>query len=126
VTIIYNHSIFLNKNETFLKTLRLIDVMNIKDALGKVNFELVIWITALVALAFTNPTEHHLTLCPLSNLGFRYCPGCGLGRSISYIFRGDLSASFRMHPLGVFALGIIGYRIIQLINKQYIHKPTLK
>ena len=99
--------------------------MKIVNTLRKVNLELVIWLTALVILALTNPTEHHLTLCPLSNIGFKYCPGCGLGRSVSYLFRGDLNASFHMHPLGVFALGIIGYRIIQIINNQYIHKPTL-
>ena len=123
---ISNHYIILNNNETFLPKLRLIEVMKSLQALRKVNLELVIWIAALVMLAFTTPSEHHLTLCPLSNLGFKYCPGCGLGRSISYLFRGDLKASFQMHPLGIFALGIIGYRIIQIINKQYIHKPTLK
>ena len=100
--------------------------MKIIKTLRELNFELVIWLAALIVLAFINPTAHHLTLCPLSNMGFRYCPGCGLGRSISYLFRGDLSASFHMHPLGIFALGTIGYRIIQIINKQYIHKPTFK
>ncbi|MDP4291669.1 MAG: DUF2752 domain-containing protein [Bacteroidota bacterium] len=100
--------------------------MKILNSLRKIDLELVIWLTALVMLALTNPTEHHWTLCPLSNLGFKYCPGCGLGRSISYLFRGDISASFHMHPLGIFALGIISYRIIQIINKQYIHKPTIK
>lgn len=94
--------------------------------LKKVDLELIIWLVALIMLALINPTEHHLTLCPLSNLGFRYCPGCGLGRSVSYLFRGDISASFHMHPLGIFALVIIVYRIIQIINKQYIHKTTLK
>ena len=123
---ISNHSIFLNNNETFLHILRLIDIMKALKILKKVNPELVIWIVALIVLALTNPTEHHLTLCPLSNFGFRYCPGCGLGRSVSYLFRGDIIASFRMHPLGIFALGIIGYRIIQIINIQYIHKPTIK
>ena len=123
---ISNHYIILDNNETFLTNLRLIEVMNSMKVLKRVNLELVIWIAALVMLAFTNPTEHHLTLCPLSNLGFKYCPGCGLGRSIAYLFRGNLNASFRMHPLGIFALGVIGYRIIQIINNQYIHKPTLK
>jgi len=102
------------------------DVMKIMKAFKKVNLELVIWLAALITLALTNPTEHHSTLCPLSNMGFTYCPGCGLGRSISYLFRGDFNASFHMHPLGIFALGIIGYRIIQIINTQYIHKPTFK
>jgi hypothetical protein len=117
--------LYLNNNETFLTNLRLIGIMKIINTLKKVDLELVIWLTALVVLALSNPVYHHITLCPLDNLGFKYCPGCGLGRSISYLFRGDINASFRMHPLGIFALGIIGYRIIQIINKQYIHKPTL-
>ena len=119
-------SIFLKNNETFSHFLRLIDVMRIQKILANVNLELVIWVTALVVLALINPVEHHLTLCPLNNMGFKYCPGCGLGRSISYLFRGDFIASFHMHPLGIFALGTIGYRIIQLINIQYIHKPIFK
>jgi hypothetical protein len=100
--------------------------MKIVNILKKVNPELVIWLAALIFLALSNPTEHHSTLCPLSNLGFKYCPGCGLGRSVSYLFRGDLNASFHMHPLGIFAVGVISYRIVQIINHQYIHKPTLK
>ena len=92
--------------------------------LKKVNVELVIWIGALVLLAFTNPAEHNFTLCPFNNLGFKYCPGCGLGRSIAYLFRGDFIRSFQMHPLGIFAVGVIGFRIYQIINKQYFHKST--
>jgi hypothetical protein len=103
---------------------RQIGVMNKMGILKKINIELVFWISALVLLAFTNPAEHHFTLCPFSNLGFKYCPGCGLGRSIAYLFKGDFIHSFQTHPLGIFAVGVIGYRIYQIINKQYINKPT--
>ncbi len=99
-------------------------IMKTMSVLKRINIELVIWISALVLLAFTNPTEHHWSLCPLYNLGFKYCPGCGLGRSIAYLFRGDFVHSFQMHPLGIFAVGVIGYRIYQIINTQYIHKQT--
>jgi len=86
--------------------------------------ELVFWVTALVLLATANTHQHHFTLCPLANLGFeQWCPGCGLGRSISYIFHGKFAESFSAHWFGFPALIIIGYRIFALIkyitNKKY-------
>jgi hypothetical protein len=80
-------------------------------------FEALIWIFGLIYLALINsPEATHFTICPLSNLGFKYCPGCGLGNSISYLFRGDFTLSFHSHPLGIFALVIIIFRIITIIN----------
>lgn len=29
------------------------------------------------------------------------CPGCGMGHALVYALRGDLSASFAAHPLGI-------------------------
>lgn len=87
--------------------------------------ELFFWITALVLLATSNAHEHHFTLCPLANLGFEsWCPGCGLGRSISHIFHGEISESFKQHWFGFPALAIIGYRIIVLINNITQNKHT--
>jgi hypothetical protein len=79
-------------------------------------FELFFWVGALATLAFSSPDGHHYTLCPLSNLGFNYCPGCGLGRSISCVFHGNIVASFEWHPLGVFAIGVIVHRIATLLK----------
>lgn len=76
-----------------------------------------IWIISLIYLSLINvPEKTNFTLCPLSNLGFEFCPGCGLGNSISYLFRGDIVSSFQSHPLGIFALIIISLRIISIIN----------
>jgi hypothetical protein len=78
-------------------------------------FELVFWISALVALAISNPTaQAHFTLCPLKLLGFTWCPGCGLGHSIAFLFHGDIKSSFHAHWLGIPALIILLYRIYQL------------
>ncbi|MBE0569972.1 MAG: DUF2752 domain-containing protein [Ignavibacteriaceae bacterium] len=63
-----------------------------------------------------SPGETHFTICPLSNLGFDFCLGCGIGNSISYIFRGDFITSFHSHPVGIFALFIITLRIITIIK----------
>jgi hypothetical protein len=91
-------------------------MINPKTILKKVNPELMIWIGALLMLALLDPDSNKVSLCPLKFLGFRYCPGCGLGRSIALLFRGRLTDSFAMHPLGSFAVAMIGYRIFQLLR----------
>ncbi|HEY0653066.1 MAG TPA: DUF2752 domain-containing protein [Chryseosolibacter sp.] len=78
------------------------------------------WLAGLFLLAIINPqSETHITICPFANLGFEFCPGCGLGRSIAFLFRGEFLQSFQSHPLGFFAVIILSYRIFQLL-KQHI------
>ncbi len=86
--------------------------------------EAFIWISALLLLAFTDPNCHHYTICPFSNLGFHYCPGCGLGRSIAYFFRADLVSSFQAHPLGIPAVGLFIYRIVQVFKLNFKNIQT--
>ena len=76
--------------------------------------ELLFWILALVLLATANPHAHHFSLCPLANLGVDWCPGCGLGRSISALFHGEIEESFNFHWFGLPALLVIVYRIVTL------------
>lgn len=87
----------------------------------KFPLELLIWISALVILAFNNPAAHHYTLCPLNQLGFTWCPGCGLGRSISSLLNFDISTSFKHHWFGIPALIILLNRIRQLSQKLLIN-----
>jgi Protein of unknown function (DUF2752) len=79
--------------------------------------ELLFWMLGLGWLAFSNPTEHHFTFCPIKNLGFDFCLGCGLGHSISHIFHGNFKESWQSHPLGIFAIVLIIRRIVELIQK---------
>ena len=79
--------------------------------------EALIWMTALIFLAVSNPADHHYTLCPLDNMGISYCPGCGLGRSIGYFFRLDLESSFLSHPLGIPAIILLIYRSFKILYK---------
>lgn len=88
--------------------------------------ELVFWLVALVLLATANPHEHHFSLCPLANLGFDWCPGCGLGRSITALFHGDVKESFAHHWFGIPALLTIAYRICQLSKKLFNKEINLK
>jgi hypothetical protein len=82
-------------------------------------FELIFWLAALLALAVASPTAStHFTLCPLKLAGLTWCPGCGIGHSITYLFHGQISRSFHAHWLGIPALAVIMYRIYQLSFKR--------
>ncbi|HVO75064.1 MAG TPA: DUF2752 domain-containing protein [Ignavibacteriaceae bacterium] len=91
-----------------------------------INIEAAAWICGLIFLIILPAgSESHFTLCPFKNLGISFCPGCGLGRSIHYLFILDFKSSFAAHPLGPFALIIITGRIISLIKKNYIYNHLL-
>ena len=49
-------------------------------------------------------------------MGFNWCPGCGLGHSIAFLLHGDIRNSWHAHWLGVPALVIIVYRIVELVR----------
>jgi len=85
-----------------------------------IGFEAAIWIGALLYLTFIhNPGETHFTICPIKNIGLDFCPGCGLGNSISYILHGDIFKSLLSHPLGLFALLVLILRIFHLIKNNW-------
>lgn len=90
-------------------------------------FEGIVWTCSLIFLAFINdPNQSHFTICPLANAGFEYCPGCGLGNSVSLILHGHIPDSLDVHLLGIPALIIILFRIIQLLRiNYYIHFKIL-
>jgi hypothetical protein len=67
-------------------------------------------------------TEPHLSLCIFKFFGITFCPGCGLGHSISYLFHGNIQASFSSHPLGFFAVIIILFRIYKLLLLHILSK----
>jgi len=97
---------------------------DVKKAL-KQHFELIFWVAAMIALAVGNPREaSHFTLCPLKLMGINWCPGCGLGHSISFLFHGDIKSSFHAHWFGIPALIIIFNRILFLFKPFYIFKKT--
>lgn len=78
--------------------------------------EALIWLTGLIILACSDPHENHFTLCPLGHFGWTFCPGCGLGKSISFLFHGSLIKSWHAHPLGIFALVVLTLRIYKLLK----------
>jgi hypothetical protein len=82
--------------------------------------ELIFWVLALILLGIATPEEyghiHHFSLCPLANLGMTWCPGCGLGRSITQLLHGHIAESWKHHWFGVPALLILCFRIAELIK----------
>ncbi|MBI1191862.1 MAG: DUF2752 domain-containing protein [Bacteroidetes bacterium] len=77
--------------------------------------EAVFWGVALLWLGiFANLEQQAWSLCPLHALGWHLCPGCGLGRSIALALRGQLAASWAMHPLGIPAFLTLFHRIVVL------------
>lgn len=84
----------------------------LKYQFKKSHLEGFFWIAAIMTLAFHSPVdEGHASLCLAKNLNIGFCPGCGLGTSISWLFRGHLSQSFASHPLGIPAVVILAHRI---------------
>src|SRR5512143_4264999 len=68
----------------------------------RAGLEGIFWTAGLLFLALQTPSvEPHFTLCPFALAGFTHCPGCGLGRSLSFLLHGDVAQSLRMHLLGV-------------------------
>jgi hypothetical protein len=82
-----------------------------------IDLEMIIWISGLVFLALYNPaTSTDFTVCPFRLLGIHWCPGCGLGHSVSYLLHGNVLRSWQCHPLGMPALGILLMRIVTLFR----------
>ncbi|WP_296703003.1 DUF2752 domain-containing protein [Algoriphagus sp.] len=89
----------------------------ITQRLQRFPVELIFWIGSLVAILLLDPNSGtHFSLCPLDQLGFDWCPGCGLGRSMNLLAKGDFQASWSMHPLAMLAFVVIFSRIWQLIK----------
>ena len=54
------------------------------------HLELLLWSGGLVFLALMDPGRPPLfDFCLFKRLGVPFCPGCGLGRSISYFLHGN-------------------------------------
>lgn len=110
-----------------IKLLTLMAIGKVQSLYARVGLEAIVWIGAFIYLAVHNPYAHgEFTLCPLKNLGFNYCPGCGLGRSVSFFLHGDVVRSFQTHILGIPATIILFFRIISLLGKAITKDPFIK
>lgn len=95
----------------------------LREIFKLVEWEALFWSVGLLYLLFINPYESsHVSLCPYKNLGIDFCPGCGLGKSISLFYHGDFLHSIKTHPLGIIAFVLIAARVIHLIRNKYFNK----
>jgi hypothetical protein len=88
-----------------------------RQRLQSIPLELILWIGSIVAILTINPYSDSFSLCPLDNLGLHWCPGCGLGRGMNLLARGEFLASWEMHPLASLGFGVIFHRIWVLIKQ---------
>lgn len=85
--------------------------------------EAMIWLAGLLYLAAIHPTaELHASFCPFRTLGIGWCPGCGLGRSVSFLLHGNVQQSIHAHPLGVFGVLVLTYRIADLQSWRWLRR----
>ncbi len=80
------------------------------------------WVLGLVYLATLNPaSDKHMVFCLNRRIHSHDCPGCGFGKSVSYLLHGKILHSFRSHVFGPVGFLLILYRIYQLISKPSGH-----
>lgn len=83
--------------------------------------EAFIWLAGLLLMALMSPADTHMSFCPLRLSGLGFCPGCGLGHSIAWLARGEIVQSFHAHPLGIFAVVVLAWRIVSVLRKPVAH-----
>ncbi len=83
-------------------------------------FEIAAFSLGLALLAFMDPSSTAgFDLCLFDQLGISFCPGDGLGHSISYTFQGDINNALNANILGPFSIIILSSRIVYLIHKRF-------
>jgi len=87
------------------------------------NFELVVWVIAVIILFFLPETPGR-SLCVFKAIGLNSCPGCGIGTSMHHALHFKFTQSFIDHPLGIFGVLIIFMRIIKLIPSKKTNHAT--
>lgn len=83
------------------------------------NLEWIVFSTGLILLGIMNPESAGTSFCLFDLVGIDFCPGEGLGHSIAYTFRGDLSSAMNAHFAGPLAVLILSSRIIYLLKRLY-------
>jgi hypothetical protein len=98
--------------------------MNFKESFTKLfflHFEWVALMGLLLMAALINLESTGISFCIFDRVGFSFCPGEGIGRSIAFAFRGSFVESVNAHPAGLPAILIIITRVGSILyrNRQY-------
>lgn len=87
------------------------------------HFEWTALLLGLIVIALMNPyVNQGPSFCFLEWIGIWYCPGDGLGHSIAYFVRGDVSNALQANLLGPFAIFILLARTGYLVKKNLLTK----
>lgn len=87
------------------------------------------WFTfgaGLLFLGLMNPETTGVSLCLFDFVGIDVCPGEGLGHSIAYTLRGDITAALQSHLAGPLAVVVLGLRILFIWKEIITPKLTEK
>ncbi|MBN2731268.1 MAG: DUF2752 domain-containing protein [Balneolaceae bacterium] len=93
----------------------------------QLHFEWIALATGLLFLGLMNPyIDNGSSWCLFEWAGITFCPGEGLGHSIAYTFRGDISNALQANAIGPFSIVIIISRIGILLKQNFFHNYTDK
>lgn len=70
-------------------------------------------IGALVLFVFDPSNSAFYPSCMFHEISGLYCPGCGSLRATHKLLHGDLAAAFRLNPLFVLSLPILGALVLR-------------
>lgn len=88
------------------------------------HFEWIVLLSGLLLMVFLDPMSQAQSFCPAKRLNFEFCPGCGLGRSIAFLFKGEILTSIQTHPAGIMAVLFIPVRIVTIFQRNHKIKNT--
>ena len=82
---------------------------------------------ALAVLFLFDPATHRFyPACLFHKLTGLWCPGCGSTRALHQLIHGNLSAAFRLNPLAVGALPVLGGMLVLQLVRHTRGRPTPK
>ena len=101
-------------------------LIKLRSSAERLGLEGVIWVAALLFLAFQDPySTTHLSLFWPSWVFDIQSPGYNLGHSISFLFRANISDSVQAHYLGIPTAAVLIARVITLLRQQAVSKERL-
>jgi hypothetical protein len=84
---------------------------------------LVLIIPFFIHLTHNGSIESEQSLCPFKMLTGFPCPGCGITKSLVYMYDGDLLRSITFHLFGPIVMVLSIYFLIKLSLELYYKKP---
>lgn len=90
------------------------------------HFEWIALLSGLLLMIFLDPYSQDPSICPIDRIGFDFCPGCGLGKSIAFAARGNIEASIQSHPLGLMAVIVIIVRVGSIFKRNFNFNKQIK